>query len=241
MPWHLGQVKLGRPPPGALRGKGRRLLCHGGLTSDAGLEQRLRDVVIVRLGAAQRIAGGRHYTNRGHGSPTGGTAGPPASGSRSGRRPILPWTKVPAHTATQTGHGRRTTRTIKIIDAPAWVGFTGAAQVAQVRRTTTRAGKKTVEVVYLITSADHHAAPPVILAGWIQGHWAIENQLHWVRDVSYDEDRSQIRTGNAPQLMATLRNTAISLLRLTGWTNIAAGLRHHARTSEHTLKTLLTW
>lgn len=153
----------------------------------------------------------------------------------------LPWSKVPAHTTTQTRHGRRTTRTIKIIDAPAWIGFTGAAQVAQVRRTTTRAGKKTVEVVYLITSADHHAAPPATLAGWVQGHWGIENQLHWVRDVTYDEDRSQVRTGNAPQVMATLRNTAISLLRLTGWTNIAAGLRHHARNPGHTLKTVLTW
>lgn len=153
----------------------------------------------------------------------------------------LPWRQVPAHSTTQTGHGRRATRTIKIIDAPAWVGFTGAVQVAQVRRTTTRAGKKAVEVVYLITSADHHTAPPATLAAWVQGHWVIENQLHWVRDVTWDEDRSQVRTGNAPQVMATLRNTAISLLRLTGWTNIAAGLRHHARDPAHTLKTVLTW
>ena len=153
----------------------------------------------------------------------------------------LPWAKVPAHRATETGHGRRTTRTIKVIDAPAWVTFTGAAQIAQVRRTVTRNTKKTVEVVYLITSAHHTAAPPATLAGWIQGHWSIENQLHWVRDVTFDEDRSQIRTGNAPQVMATLRSTAISLLRLAGWTNIAAGLRHHARDPDLTLKLVLTW
>ena len=153
----------------------------------------------------------------------------------------LPWRQVPAHSATQTRHGRRNTRTIKIIDAPAWVGFTAAAQVAQVRRTVTRQRKKTVEVVYLITSADHTAAPPATLAAWVQGHWSIENQLHWVRDVTYDEDRSQVRTGSAPQVMATLRNTAISLLRLTGWTNIAAGLRHHGRDPAHTLKLVLTW
>ncbi len=96
-------------------------------------------------------------------------------------------------------------------------------------------------MVYLITSADHTAAPPATLAAWVQGHWGIENRLHWVRDVTYDEDRSQIRTGNAPHVMATLRNTAISLLRLTGWTNIAAGLRHHARTPDHPVKLLLTW
>jgi len=80
----------------------------------------------------------------------------------------------------------------------------------------TRAGNKTVEVVHLITSADHHAAPPATLAAWVQGHWGIQNSLHWVRDVSFDEDRSQVRTGNPPHVMATMRNTAISLLRLSG-------------------------
>jgi len=153
----------------------------------------------------------------------------------------IPWAKVPAHRVTTTGHGRTVTRTIKIVQAPDWVTFAGAAQVAQVRRTVTQSGKRTVEVVYLITSADHTAAPPATLAAWVQGHWGIENRLHWVRDVTYDEDRSQIRTGNAPHVMATLRNTAISLLRLTGWTNIAAGLRHHARTPDHPVKLLLTW
>lgn len=98
-------------------------------------------------------------------------------------------------------------RTIKVSSVPAWITFPGAAQVAQLRRTVTKAGKNTVEVVYLITSADHEAAPPARLAAWVQGLWGIENKLHWVRDVSFDEDRSQVRTGNAPHVMATLRNT----------------------------------
>lgn len=153
----------------------------------------------------------------------------------------LPWDKVPAHRVSTTSHGRRATRTIKILDAPAWIGFVGASQVAQVRRTTTRAGKKSVEVVYLITSANHAAAPPATLAAWVQGHWGIENRLHWVRDVTFDEDRSQVRTGNAPRVMATLRSTVINLLRMTGWTNIAAGLRHHAATPGHATKLILTW
>ncbi len=153
----------------------------------------------------------------------------------------LPWAKVPAgQRTTTTGHGRTVTRTIKVITAPDWVTFAGAAQVAQVRRTVTQAGNRTVEVVYLITSADHQTAPPATLATWVQGHWGIENRLHYVRDVTYDEDRSQVRTGNAPQVMATLRNTAISLLRLTGWDNIAAGLRHHARTPDSAVNLLLT-
>ena len=152
----------------------------------------------------------------------------------------LPWREVPSHATVQTGHGRRVHRAIKTVTAPAWITFAGAAQVAQVRRTTTRAGKKNVEVVYVITSADHHAAPPAVLASWIQGHWGIENRAHWVRDVTFDEDRSRIRTGTGPQVMATLRNTAISLLRLAGATNIAASLRHHAAAADRPINLLLT-
>jgi predicted transposase YbfD/YdcC len=127
-----------------------------------------------------------------------------------------------------------------VVAAPAWITFAGAAQVAQIRRSTTRAGKKTIEVVYVITSADHRAAPPAVLAAWVQGHWGIENRAHWVRDVVYDEDRSQVRTGNTPQVMATLRNTAIGILRLSGTTNIAASLRHHAASTDRPITLLLT-
>jgi predicted transposase YbfD/YdcC len=132
------------------------------------------------------------------------------------------------------------TRTIKVTDVPDWVEFPGATQLAQMRRTVTHDGHKTVEVVYLITSADHRAAPPATLAAWVQGHWSIEDRLHWVRDVTLDEDRSQVRTGQAPRTMASVRNTVISLLRLDGWENIAASLRHHARAPEETVKHVLT-
>ncbi|SDM36383.1 hypothetical protein [Actinomyces ruminicola] len=53
------------------------------------------------------------------------------------------------------------------------------------------------------------------MAAWVRGHWAIENRLHWVRDVTYDEDNHQLRTGSGPQVMAALRNLAISLIRTT--------------------------
>lgn len=152
----------------------------------------------------------------------------------------LPWKDVPAHSVTVTGHGKRVTRTIKVATVPHWVTFPGAAQVAQVRRTVTTNQKTTVEVVYLITSADPTDAPPATLAAWVQGHWGIENRLHWVRDVTFGEDLSQVRTGQAPRVMATLRNTAISLLRLAGWDNIAKALRHHARDPERALTCLLT-
>jgi predicted transposase YbfD/YdcC len=150
----------------------------------------------------------------------------------------LPWAAVPAVSAVTTDHGRRARRTIKAALAPAWIEFDGAAQVAQLRRTVTKNGKKTVEVVYLITSDRH--ADPATLAAWVRSHWEIENKLHWVRDVTYQEDKSLVRTGNAPRVMATLRSLAISLLRLHDHTNIAAANRHHARDPQRTLKLLQT-
>jgi predicted transposase YbfD/YdcC len=148
----------------------------------------------------------------------------------------LPWAAIPATSAVSTGHGRRARRTIKVMLVPAWIEFDGAAQVAQLRRTVTRNGKKTVEVVYLITS--DRDAGAATLAAWVRGHWHIENKLHWVRDVTYQEDKSLVRTGNAPRVMASLRSLAISLLRLDGHANIAAANRHHARDPQRTLKLL---
>jgi predicted transposase YbfD/YdcC len=90
----------------------------------------------------------------------------------------LPWAAVPSASSVSTGHGRRARRTIKAVLAPAWIGFDGAAQVAQLRRTVTTKSKKTVEVVYLITS--DRDADPAALAAWVRGHWHIENKLHQV-------------------------------------------------------------
>ncbi|WP_460757687.1 ISAs1 family transposase, partial [Myceligenerans cantabricum] len=84
----------------------------------------------------------------------------------------LAWKHVLASTTRETGHGRREARTIKVADRPDWIQFEGAVQVAQLRRTTWRKKskgsprKKSVEIVYLIASADHHAAPPATLATW---------------------------------------------------------------------------
>ena len=121
---------------------------------------------------------------------------------------------------------------------PSWIKFEGAAQVAQLRRTVTQNGKKTVEVVYLITSDKD--VDPATLADWVRSHWKVENCLHWVRDVTYLEDKSPVRTGNAPRVMASLRGLAISLLRIDGHSNIAAANRHHARDPQRTLKLLQT-
>jgi len=101
-------------------------------------------------------------------------------------------------------------------------------QVCRLERSVTRKGRTTQELAYAVTSlSPHQANPSQILTLW-RGHWGIENRVHWVRDVTFDEDRCQVRSGAAPQVMAALRNITISLLRLAGKPNIAAALRRHA-------------
>ena len=94
------------------------------------------------------------------------------------------------------------------------------------------------EVVYGITSLTPQAADAKRLLRINRGHWCIENRLHWVRDVTFDEDRSQVRTGSAAQAMATLRNLAIGLFRLNEIKNIAQGLRSCSRNSERAVQIL---
>lgn len=85
--------------------------------------------------------------------------------------------------------------------------------------------KQTEETIYGITSLTPEKASPSSILKLNRGHWSIENSLHYVRDVTFAEDHSQIRTKNAPRVMASLRNLAISLFRLIGKTNIAKSLR----------------
>ena len=121
-----------------------------------------------------------------------------------------------------------------------YLDFPHVGQVAVVQRETDllKSGKKRAERAYLITSLSPEQASPERLLHINRGHWGIENRLHWVRDVTYDEDRSQIRTGNGPAMMAGLRNFAISLMRLMDCKNIAAQTRHFAARSHMTLNLL---
>jgi predicted transposase YbfD/YdcC len=112
-------------------------------------------------------------------------------------------------------------------DVVGYCDWPGLAQVMQLERIITHkdTGKVTREVVYGITSlTPEQASASVLLNLWRQ-HWSIENKLHYVRDVTFDEDRSQVRTAQIPQALAALRNAAISLLRLMGAHNIAAQCR----------------
>jgi len=106
----------------------------------------------------------------------------------------------------------------------------GLRQVLKLERTVSnkRSGEVRREVSYAITSLGPDRVSPVELINVWRGHWAIENRLHWVRDVTFDEDRSQIRAGHIAQVMAAFRNAAISLMRLVGANNIAAACRRYA-------------
>ena len=140
---------------------------------------------------------------------------------------------APEHIGVDRGHGRTEQCTCRVqnVTGDDGIDFPHAAQVFRIRRDTGGLdGQRTrKEIAYCITSLDAEQASPQQLAGYIRGHWQIEVRLHWVRDVTYDEDRSQVRTGTAPRVMASLRNLAISALRIAGHTNIAAALRWTAR------------
>lgn len=133
----------------------------------------------------------------------------------------LPWKDVPvAHTSTDRAHGRVEKRTIKVVTVATGIVFPHARQALQITRKTRRLDSKkwTTEVVYAVTSLTAEQATGAELAAWVRGHWSIENRLYWVRDVTFDEDRSQVRTGTGPRAMASLRNLAISALRMQGVT-----------------------
>ncbi len=85
-----------------------------------------------------------------------------------------------------------------------------------------------MEVAYFVTSLPPDRANAATLLRHQRGHWQIENGLHYVRDVTFDEDRSAVRSGAAPQTLAACRNLAIALLRRAGLAPIAAGLRTFA-------------
>jgi predicted transposase YbfD/YdcC len=160
----------------------------------------------------------------------------------------LPWKDIPVLDTLggKPAHGRRERRTLQATEIAAGIDFPGAVQLLRItrsrivisRRRHTR--KQSRETVYVVTSLSVSDATHRQIAEWLQKHWMIENSVHHVRDVTFDEDRHQNRTGDGPQVLATLRNTAISLLRLTGHTNIAAGLRHHSRDFHRPVELLLT-
>jgi predicted transposase YbfD/YdcC len=130
----------------------------------------------------------------------------------------LPWHRVPVLDRTRDqAHGRVELRTLKAVTVNHF-GFPHAAQVLQVTRKTCHphaARRWRTVTVYAITSLGFAQASPARLADLIRGHWAIE-ALHHIRDVTFAEDASQVRTGSGPSVMACLRNLVIGVLSRAG-------------------------
>jgi predicted transposase YbfD/YdcC len=110
------------------------------------------------------------------------------------------------------------------------VKFPHVERVFRIERTRIikKTGERSDVCEYGVTSLTEKQADDMTLMGIIRGHWTIENKLHYVRDMAYDEDRSQVRTGNGPRVMAIIRNLVISILRMLGITNITQCLRENA-------------
>jgi len=151
----------------------------------------------------------------------------------------IPWQDVPVADRTRDrGHGRIEHRTLKAVTVGHF-GFPHATQVLQVTRKTRtlRTRRWRTVTIYAITSLPFEQARPARLADLLRGHWAIE-ALHHIRDTTFAEDASHIRSGAGPSVMACLRNLAIGVLYRAGPVNLAATLRHHARDPRRPLATL---
>ena len=148
-----------------------------------------------------------------------------------------------AHTdsfsAVEKAHGYITTRTLMTSTLlNAHLSWPGLTQVYEYRseRKHVRTGKITHHAQYGITSLPPQRASAERLLELRRGHWTIENLSHRTRDVLLGEDASQVRCGNIPQVMAALRNTVLTLLRICGYTHIAKAFRFFAAHPTEALK-----
>jgi predicted transposase YbfD/YdcC len=145
------------------------------------------------------------------------------------------------YTYTQTEHGRLETRTLLCRTAPPehplWPGLNQVIQ-RSCQRIILCTGEIQEETTYGLTSlASEQAGPEQLEQVW-RGHWTTENRVHYVRDETLGEDRCQVHTGHAPQALAALRNSILTLLRHRGWHNIAEALRHFGASVQRALSVI---
>jgi predicted transposase YbfD/YdcC len=152
----------------------------------------------------------------------------------------LDWQNTPiAHTVTEKNRGRTEQRDLYVLPAPADLPFPHAAQVLLIERYVTGRGDGKIHAAaeLAVTSAPWPLAGPALLADLVRGQWAVET-VHMIRDVTYREDASRVRTGQSPRVMAALRNTAISIIGLMGWDSITTANDHYRDHPEHALQAL---
>ena len=154
----------------------------------------------------------------------------------------LPWADTPVAAATsEITRGRVETRTIRALPAPQGTGFEDAEQALLIERYTTYKKKgqwhtRCEAVLYLTSLAEDQTTPEDLLAH-VRGHWRVEH-THWLRDVIWKEDKSLIRTGNAPQIWSALANLVITLFRIHGVTSYTAETRRCAQDPSRALQLL---
>ena len=135
-----------------------------------------------------------------------------------------------AEATSRTRHGdRHEVRRLRCSAALAgYLDWPHLGQVCRVERWVRQKGRTRHEIGYAVTSLTPGEAGPARLLRLWRGHWEIENRLHWVRDVTFDEDRCQVRSGSGPQVLAAVRNTVLAVVRRAGYANVAEALRHFA-------------
>ena len=142
---------------------------------------------------------------------------------------------------TDTAHGRLETRRLTCSTMlNEYLDWPGLQQVFEytTERKNIATGDIEIYKQYGITSLSPERATAADLLKYKRGHWTIENRSHWIRDVVFGEDASQVRAADIPAIMAALRNTAIALLRFAGHTHIAKTTRYLAAKPKQALKLL---
>jgi hypothetical protein len=137
---------------------------------------------------------------------------------------------------TNKGHGRLETRTlVASTELNDYLDWPGVQQVLRLERQVVhlKTGERSEEVRYAVTSLSPQLASAHDLLTLWRDHWAIENHLHWVRDVLFGEDASRVRTRHGPQVLAVCRNTVLTLLRLYGYPQIVQAREHFAARPSH--------
>jgi predicted transposase YbfD/YdcC len=121
------------------------------------------------------------------------------------------------------------TRRLRVTTRPnEYLRWPGSRQVCVAERTRQVNGVTRTDSVFYVTSLPPAEAGPVRLLRPIRDPWRIENELHYVRDVSAGEDACRVRTANAPEVLAGLRSATLTVLRSNGESNGAAAFRHLA-------------
>ena len=152
-----------------------------------------------------------------------------------------------ATTVVNCGHGRIETRTIQVSedvsDCPEWLAFPGVRRVFRIRREAVykKDGReRQPETAYFVTSLPAHKAGPGRLLEIVRGYWgAVENGIHYVRDVALREDACRVRKGSLPRVLAALTNVTLTILRLLRVRNLKRTMRSFYRQGWRAVAVLL--